>query len=285
MKKENYQFFTFVIMPFKNEFNDIYQLGIKETSQKCGVKAERLDEQLFNEGMLDRIYKQIETADFIIADLSERNPNVFYELGFAHSKDKICILLTKSSTDIPFDLKHKRHIVYGDSISHLKKELEKNIEWAKNEVLNKRQSKISIVNKQPTGILTTTDQFAEVTITFTFDLHNKTEKVSSDISAIYLYTGKKWDVKIDGKTCPSSDADITPYKYRYFITPPSQKLGKNGWTQIQIKATRIIAEVWNGDIIENAYSIGGVGVLRIETTEENIDYEFNFNIIVEEFPF
>lgn len=83
--------------------------------------------------MLDRIYRQIDVADFIIADLSNRNANVFYELGYAHAKDKICILLTKDATDIPFDLKHKRHIVYGGSIAYLKEELSKNIKWAKAE--------------------------------------------------------------------------------------------------------------------------------------------------------
>lgn len=69
-------------MPFHNGFDDIYQLGIKEVAKTCDVIAERLDEQLFGEGMLDRIYRQIEIADFIIADLSDRNANVFYELGY-----------------------------------------------------------------------------------------------------------------------------------------------------------------------------------------------------------
>src|SRR4051812_33507799 len=100
-------------MPFSSEFDDIYKLGIKEAAKECEVLAERLDEQMFSEGMLERIYRQIDAADFIVADLSNRNANVFYELGYAHAKEKTCILLTKNADDIPFDLKHKRHIVYG----------------------------------------------------------------------------------------------------------------------------------------------------------------------------
>ena len=118
MSTKGLDIFTFVLMPFSSEFDDIYKLGIKETSKSCGVRAERLDEQLFGEGMLDRIYRQIDVADFVIADLSERNPNVFYELGYAHAKDKICILLTKDTADIPFDLKHKRHIHCPTQILH-----------------------------------------------------------------------------------------------------------------------------------------------------------------------
>ncbi len=66
----------------------------------------------------------------------------FYELGYAHAREKICILLTKEPTDIPFDPKHKRHIVYGDSISFLKSELVKNIAWAKSEAKTRKEDRI-----------------------------------------------------------------------------------------------------------------------------------------------
>lgn len=112
--------FAFVLMPFSSEFDDIYKMGIKETANSLGIKAERVDEQIYQEGILERIYRQIEAADIIIADMSGQNPNVFYEVGYAHAKEKTCILLTKKSEDIPFDLKHHRHIVYDGSISKLR---------------------------------------------------------------------------------------------------------------------------------------------------------------------
>ncbi len=71
------EIFAFVIMPFDSNFDDVYKLGIKKAVIDCNVRAERLDEQMFEEGMLDRIFRKIEVADFIIADLSNRNPNVF----------------------------------------------------------------------------------------------------------------------------------------------------------------------------------------------------------------
>ncbi len=97
-------------MPFDKAFDDIYKLGIKETATSLGIKAERVDEQMYKEGILDRIYRQIKTADLIIADMSGQNPNVFYEVGYAHAKGKLCILMTNDASDIPFDLKHHRHI-------------------------------------------------------------------------------------------------------------------------------------------------------------------------------
>lgn len=70
--------FAFVLMPFDDAFNDIYQLGIKEACKEVNIFCERVDEQIFDKGtILDRIYNQITKADIIIADLSGRNPNVF----------------------------------------------------------------------------------------------------------------------------------------------------------------------------------------------------------------
>lgn len=282
--KEN-DFFTFVIMPFNSDFDDIYKLGIKKAASNLGVSAERLDEQIFGEGMVDRIYRQIEAADFIIADLSERNANVFYELGYAHAKDKICILLTKDALDIPFDLKHRRHIVYGNSITYLKGELEKNIQWAKNEVEARNQTKISVVTKAPNGFLTTSEHTALASLFLSFDLHNKTDIISPEISAIYIYTGKEWVVTNEGKECPFVGSDIESFKYRYFVKPPVQKIGKNGWSQINVKVERVIATAWNGDEILNEYNIGGRGVIRLETTEGNYDHKFSFNVDICEIPF
>ena len=136
--------FAFVLMPFHEDFNDIYKLGIKETSSSLNINAERVDEQIYQESILERIYLQIEAADIIIADMSGQNPNVFYEVGYAHAKEKLCILLTKESSDIPFDLKHHRHIVYNGSISKLKKTLTEELLWAKSQIENVRRSRVKV---------------------------------------------------------------------------------------------------------------------------------------------
>src|SRR5215831_11128400 len=95
--------FVFVLMPFKDEFNDIYEIGIKEAAEAAGAYAERLDKQIFTENILDRLYNQINKADVLVADMTGRNPNVFYEVGYAHGLGrKIVLLLTKNADDIPF---------------------------------------------------------------------------------------------------------------------------------------------------------------------------------------
>jgi hypothetical protein len=121
--------FAFVLMPFSKEFDDVYQLGIKETCNQIGIYCERVDEQVFQETILERIYNQIIKADLIIADMTNKNPNVFYEVGYAHAIGKDVILLTQDSKDIPFDLAHYPHIVYEGKIVSLKNELNKRLSW------------------------------------------------------------------------------------------------------------------------------------------------------------
>ena len=122
--------FVFVLMPFDPAFNDIYRYGIKDTAAEAGAYAERVDEQLHDERILDRIYNQIAKADIIVADMTGRNANVFYETGYAHALDKRVILLTQDAADIPFDLKDRPHIVYKASIQVLRPELHKWLTWA-----------------------------------------------------------------------------------------------------------------------------------------------------------
>lgn len=104
--------FVFVIMPFKHEFDDIYKLGIKAACNELDYYCERVDEQVYDGSMIERIYNQIRCADFIVADMSEKNPNVFFEVGYAFALEKRVILVTQYANDIPFDMKTYFHIIY-----------------------------------------------------------------------------------------------------------------------------------------------------------------------------
>lgn len=121
--------FVFVLMPFSPEFDDVYQLGIKPACNNAGAYAERVDEQIFRESILERIYNQIDKADIILSDMTGKNPNVFYETGYAHALGKPVVLLTQNSDDIPFDLKHYPHIIYKGRITDLIPEIEKRVKY------------------------------------------------------------------------------------------------------------------------------------------------------------
>jgi nucleoside 2-deoxyribosyltransferase len=121
--------FVFVLIPFSEGFDDIYQFGIKPACADAGAYCERVDEQIFTETIMERIYNQIAKADIIVAEMTGRNPNVFYETGYAHALNKPVVLLTQHAEDIPFDLKQYPHIIYSGKIVVLKQHLESRIRW------------------------------------------------------------------------------------------------------------------------------------------------------------
>lgn len=129
--------FVLVLMPFKNEFKNIYTDGIKVACEEAGCECERVDEQKFTKFILDQIYEQIAKADFLVAELSEPNINVYYEVGYAHSQGKNVILVAKEDKKIPFDLQNYQVLIYDGSIDKLKKKLIDRAKWAVEELKKK----------------------------------------------------------------------------------------------------------------------------------------------------
>lgn len=277
--------FAFVLMPFDSSFDDTYQMGIKETASSLNIKAERVDEQIYREGILERIYRQIDISDIIIADMTGQNPNVFYEVGYAHAREKICILLTNNADDIPFDLKHHRHIVYGGSIESLRKNLKKELTWAKEEIENIRASHIQVELMKSWGFLKLTDYRADGSIDFEINLKNNSKKPSAEIDAIYFYSTKDWSLVQDGKKCPSTESDIDGYKISHFITPPVRKLQKNSWAQLKFKTEKVLAYAYKGDELKKSYHIQGTAILRLVTSAGNFDYDIVIDTVCDEIPF
>lgn len=101
----------FVLMPF-NPDNDRIYAAIKSTVEDCGYDCARADELSTDRAIMQDIWDRILSADVIVAELTGRNPNVFYELGLVHSINKHVVLLTRSAKSIPFDIAPLRCVVY-----------------------------------------------------------------------------------------------------------------------------------------------------------------------------
>lgn len=107
---------AFVVMPFKSEYEDVYILGIREVAEEIGIIVERADEIEHNESIPDLIRNKIQESDIIVAETSEINPNVFYEVGLAHGLNKETILVCQKSENIPFDLNSINHVIYNSIV-------------------------------------------------------------------------------------------------------------------------------------------------------------------------
>lgn len=108
---------VFIIMPFAENWSDsVWNHAIKPTVESLGLNAVRADD-LYGQNIMEDVWKGILQSSIVIADITGRNANVFYELGIAHTLGKKVILLTQDVKDIPFDLNVYRHIIYKTDIA------------------------------------------------------------------------------------------------------------------------------------------------------------------------
>ena len=106
----------FVLMPFSPDLDDVYHLGIHEIAKTLNHSCERVDEIEFVGSVLAKVYNSITNSKIIICEVTSPNPNVYYELGYAHALNKPVILITKDISLTPFDLKGYNHIVYKNIV-------------------------------------------------------------------------------------------------------------------------------------------------------------------------
>lgn len=108
---------VFVVMQFGEPYDSLYKEVVRPVCSKLGFKAFRAND-VFRPGViLQDIRRGIVEADVIIAEITPANPNVFYELGYAHALDKPTILLANRHTEkLPFDISGYRVIFYDDTI-------------------------------------------------------------------------------------------------------------------------------------------------------------------------
>lgn len=127
----------FVMMPFGHWFDAYYKDLFMPAIKDAGMEPSRADE-LFSTGtVIEQIWEQIQKSKILLADLTGKNANVFYELGLAHAARKPVVFLTAKLEDVPFDLRHLRVIVYDVNNpfwgEKLKADLTAQLKNAKNE--------------------------------------------------------------------------------------------------------------------------------------------------------
>lgn len=114
---------VFVAMPFSDGKDDVYHYGIQGAVQSSDLLCERVDSTAFTGEILDRIKRRIESSTLVIADLSNANPNVYLEVGYAWGCDVPTVLLTDDTDDLQFDVQGHNCIEY-DNIRDLEEKLE-----------------------------------------------------------------------------------------------------------------------------------------------------------------
>ncbi len=122
---KNYAFVAMPMDPKDHRLADVLD-AIKEAARRCDVQAERVDEPASNDRITDRILESIRKAEFVIADLTDSRPNVYFEAGYAHGLGKTPIYIAREETKLEFDLKDYP-VIFFKSFRELKDELERRL--------------------------------------------------------------------------------------------------------------------------------------------------------------
>ena len=118
-----------VMMPFESKFSGTYA-AIRNVCAKLGIDCKRADDIWDNSILIQDVFDLIFTSKAVLTDFTDRNPNVFYETGVAHTLGKLVIPITQSTSDIPFDLRHHRALTYlpnAEGLLKLERDLEKKL--------------------------------------------------------------------------------------------------------------------------------------------------------------
>ena len=121
---------AFVAMKFEEPYDTLYREVISKQAER-DFEVVRIDEKAGPGVIFQDIQREIEQADVVIAEITPQNPNVFYELGYAHALGKPTILLAKRGSELPFDIRSYRVVFYNDTIGgkpEVERSLQKHLE-------------------------------------------------------------------------------------------------------------------------------------------------------------
>ncbi len=139
--------YCFILMPFgvkqgpdgPIDWDERYREVLEPAIKDIGMTPGRADDIYGTQSLIDRVWRGIQEAEVVVAELTGRSPNVMYEIGLAHLIGKRLVLLTMNPDDVPADLAHSVQIQYSDQgigLLQLTRGLQANLEAARGEPLD-----------------------------------------------------------------------------------------------------------------------------------------------------
>jgi len=108
----------FVMMPFSEVYDRIYRDLVVPAVEDTGLSAVRADEIQGTGFVMEQIRAAIQQSRLCVADVTDRNPNVLYEVGFAEATRKPIVLIASSLSRVPFDLASQRVLLYSTDFDY-----------------------------------------------------------------------------------------------------------------------------------------------------------------------
>jgi len=108
-------------MPFSHDFDEVYDKFIAQALRESGYEVRRADDVLSQQNILRDVVNGIAFSHIVVADVTGSNPNVYYELGIAHTLERPVIILTQDMDELPFDLRSYRVIPYDTHFTQIER--------------------------------------------------------------------------------------------------------------------------------------------------------------------
>lgn len=125
----------FVMVPFKSPFDVYYTSIYKPAIKDSKLEPVRADDLFRPSAIVSDLWRMIQDAEVILAELTTKNANVFYELGLSHAVGKPVILVSETMDDVPFDLQQLRVLLYDKDDPNWGAKLKADITSSINETL------------------------------------------------------------------------------------------------------------------------------------------------------
>lgn len=106
---------VFIGMPFRDRFEDVFNFAIKPVLDQTGYSCWKADDHPNIIDLMCKVCEGIQTSEFVIIDLSEWNPNVFFELGLSYALGRKVLLIKQEDSKIPTDLKGMEYVPYSSA--------------------------------------------------------------------------------------------------------------------------------------------------------------------------
>jgi hypothetical protein len=108
---------AFVAMQFSEPYNEVYRDAVEPLVKEIGFEPLRIDD-IYGPGIIiNDIINNLSESTIVLAEISEKNANVYYELGLAHAFGKPTLLMATKGTSLPFDVGSHRTICYENTIA------------------------------------------------------------------------------------------------------------------------------------------------------------------------
>ncbi len=114
--------FVAILTPSGKMFDKVY-LAVAACCRGSRAECQRVEAEFSKQPALAHAQSQFNKAGLIVADLTGKNPNVLYLIGYAHALNKNVILLAQQGEDLPFDRRDHATVIYAGNVAVLRTEL------------------------------------------------------------------------------------------------------------------------------------------------------------------